>query len=81
VNPIFLNTLVQVPCVIGSVGIWQQGRKHRIAPALGLLSEVAWTVWSLFAHAYGIIPWSVLWSVLYFRTWWIWRPDEQEDPR
>ena len=68
-----VNAAVQVPLIIGSVGIWLQGRKRRVAPALGFLSEFAWIAWEIYAGLWSVIPWSVLWAVLYARVWWKWR--------
>jgi hypothetical protein len=67
-----LNIIVQVPCVLGTLGLWMQGRKRRIAPALGFFAEAAWIVWALAAGMPGLIPWSLLWAALYARTWWLW---------
>ena len=74
-----LNLLVQLPCVIGSFGLWMQGRKRRIAPALGFASEIAWTAWAIVAHVPALIPWCLLWASLYARTWWMWKPNEESE--
>jgi len=74
-NLVLLNIIVQAPLVIGSVGLWMQARKHRIAPMLGALSEIAWVVWEIYAGLWSVIPWSIFWAALYIRTWLHWEHD------
>lgn len=68
------DLIVQVPCLLGTLGLWAQGRKRRVAPALGFFSEVAWATWAIVSNVPGVIPWALLWASLYARTWLLWKP-------
>jgi hypothetical protein len=70
-----LNLTVQVPVVIGTLGLWAQAKKRRIAPALGFLSEFTYLVWALWFGLWGFIPWAVIWGALYARTYLKWTED------
>ena len=70
-----LNLIVQVPVVIGTLGLWYQKRKRKVAPLLGFISEIAYLLWSLWFHLWGFIPWSIIWAALYARTWLFWKRD------
>ncbi len=67
-----LNLTIQIPVLIGTAGLWFQAKKRRIAPALGFISEFAYLAWAVSFSLWGFIPWSLLWMVLYGRTWLHW---------
>jgi hypothetical protein len=73
VTELELNLLVQIPNALGLVGQQLAGRRWRMGWLVGAASEVTWAVWASFAHAYGVLPWCVIWFCGYVRNWWRWR--------
>ena len=65
--------LLQLPNLLGFVGIRVAGRGLRLGWTLGLLSEFAWAGWGYASHNYGIFPWCVLWGLVYAGNWHLWR--------
>lgn len=69
-----LQLLLQLPNLMGLLGIIVAGRKHRSGWLIGALSEVAWATWAYLSHNPGLYPWCIAWFIFYGRNWWLWRP-------
>lgn len=73
------DLIVQLPNLLGLVGMVLAGHKARTGWALGVASEFAWAWYAWAAHTPGLYPWCVIWGIIYARNWWAWRKTGRTD--
>ena len=69
-----LNVLLIIPNSTGLLGAYIQGKKLRVGWIIGVTSEIAWVVWGIAAHSLVIVPFALIWTVVFVVNWRRWRP-------
>lgn len=78
-----MNPLRAFELALGGVNLgacWLIGSKNIWGQRLSLLSNLMWWVYIVWAHAWGLIPMEIGFSIVVLRSWLRWERDLRGSP-